>query len=53
MERLVNYKEWCEKCKYRNVEEDEDGIMPDPCNECLTIPVNEDSRKPIHYTEDK
>lgn len=53
MEHFVKYDKWCESCKYRDVCEDEDGIMPDPCNECLTAPVNEDSRKPTRYTKDE
>ena len=25
----------------------------DPCDECLNQPVNEDSRRPVNYKEDK
>jgi hypothetical protein len=46
MEKIVKYDEYCDKCKHKDIPEDED-----PCNECLTEPVNEDSRKPINYKE--
>lgn len=52
-QKFVEFWPYCQTCKHKDIEEDEDGIMPDPCNECLTTPVNENSHKPIRYTEDK
>ena len=52
-ERIVRFDIYCKKCKYKDVQDDEDGIMGDPCNECLADGVNEDSRKPTRYVEDK
>ena len=42
--REVNFKKYCEKCKYKNTKETDD-----PCNECLAQSFNIDSRKPIHF----
>lgn len=42
----VYFVEWCPKCKFEEVP----GI-DDPCNDCLTNAVNEDSHKPINYKE--
>lgn len=42
--REVNYHEYCDKCKYKDV----DDIM-DPCNECLGEPCNLNSEKPVYY----
>ena len=44
--KIVNFECWCPKCLYRKSPADED-----PCNECLTQPVNEDSTKPINFKE--
>ena len=46
MTHLVDYEKYCKTCKHRNLKETED-----PCNDCLTWPENEDSRKPILYEE--
>lgn len=40
----VYYCDYCDTCKHRDVEETEE-----PCNECLTTPVNLWSHKPIKY----
>lgn len=42
--KIVSYFDYCKDCKYQNKPESED-----PCNECLTSPVNESSRKPINF----
>lgn len=42
----VYFNEYCETCKYKDLEESEE-----PCNECLTNPVNEHSHKPVKYEE--
>lgn len=44
--KLVEFENWCPKCKHINVEETEE-----PCNECLTYPSAEDSHKPIKFEE--
>ena len=42
----VYFNEYCEKCKNKDVQEDKD-----PCNECLTNPVNVNSHKPVNFKE--
>ncbi len=43
-EKFVAFTYWCPRCKHRKTDETED-----PCNECLTSPVNQNSRKPIRF----
>ena len=48
---IDNYKEvrfdlYCKKCKHCNKKEDEE-----PCDECLSNPVNLYSHKPINFEE--
>lgn len=45
--KIVEFSEYCYKCKNKDVVETED-----PCNECLKTPVNEDSHKPINFEEE-
>lgn len=52
MDKFVRYDIYCKKCKYKDLKADEDGIMPEPCDECLLNPVNEDSQKPIKFTKE-
>ena len=47
-EHEVRFDIWCEKCKYKDKKENED-----PCWDCLTETVNQDSRKPVYFKEDK
>ena len=47
-EKIVDYKTYCKKCKFKNCK-DQDG--EEPCNECLNNPVNLNSKKPIKYEE--
>lgn len=42
----VYFDEYCSKCKNANVEESED-----PCWECLSNPVNENSHKPTMFQD--
>ena len=42
----VYFNEYCEMCKNKDVQEDKD-----PCNECLTNPVNVNSHKPVNFKE--
>lgn len=43
-EKEVYFHEYCQKCAYMSLEE-----AADPCNECLTQPINEDSHKPLYF----
>ena len=42
----VYFNEYCHKCKFKGTPETED-----PCNECLTEPVNEYSHKPVRFKD--
>lgn len=44
----VRYDIYCNKCKYKDLQENED-----PCWDCLTEPVNENSKKPVYFKEDE
>ena len=45
-EKFVNFRLYCPKCRFYELKEDEE-----PCNECLSYPVNVESEKPINYRE--
>lgn len=45
-DKIVEFWVWCKRCKHNAVPETED-----PCNECLTDSVNEDSHKPTKWEE--
>ena len=47
-EHEVRFDIYCEKCKYKDKAENED-----PCWDCLTETVNQDSRKPVYFKEDE
>ena len=42
----VYFNQYCKTCKYKNLKESEE-----PCDECLSNPINEYSHKPINYKE--
>lgn len=44
--KMVRFDEYCKKCVHAKVPE-----VEDPCNACLTQPVNENSVKPVNYIE--
>lgn len=44
--KIVRFEEYCKKCKYEKLKDEED-----PCNECLTSPVNLYSHKPVNFEE--
>lgn len=44
----VHYHAYCNRCKYRELKDDEE-----PCNECLSEPINLHSHKPIKWEESK
>ena len=47
-QKEVYFHEYCKTCQFADVKETEE-----PCNECLTNPVNDYSHKPVKYIEDK
>ena len=42
----VRFDIYCSKCKYKVLDEKQD-----PCNECLAMPMNEDTQKPVFFKE--
>ena len=44
--KIVTFYEYCEKCKHKKKQESEE-----PCNECLSNPVNAHSHKPLKFEE--
>ena len=42
----VYFDQYCKTCEYKNLKESEE-----PCDECLSNPINEYSHKPINYKE--
>lgn len=44
----VYFGEYCKKCLHKDVKEFED-----PCDECLTEPVNLYSHRPVNWEEKK
>lgn len=44
MDHIVDYHEWCDKCKFGKQDEDEY-----PCYECLLEPVKEDGKRPVYW----
>ena len=42
----VRFDQYCSSCEYRDMSEKDD-----PCDECLSEPVNLQSVKPIKYKE--
>ena len=45
---FVNFNKYCKKCKHYSVD---DIKGEEPCNECLSNPVNLNSKKPVKYEE--
>lgn len=44
--KIVDFYKYCKTCAFREVVESEE-----PCNECLTQPVNLYSHKPVKWKE--
>ena len=42
----VYFGQYCSLCKYKDCSEEND-----PCDECLSNPVNASSHKPVKYEE--
>lgn len=43
-QKEVNFEKYCKECKYEKTDE-----VKDPCNECLGVPMNLYSEKPINF----
>lgn len=43
-EKMVEFYKYCKKCKHEKLPDGEE-----PCNSCLTEPVNEDSVIPVKF----
>lgn len=52
-DKIVEFDKYCKTCKFCDLIEDENGAMPEPCNECLNNPVHEYSKKPVKYQPDE
>lgn len=46
MDKEVYFYEHCKTCKYQNKSETDE-----PCNDCLSNPINTDSHKPVNWEE--
>lgn len=44
--KIVDFKKYCETCKYKELKESESI-----CDECLSNPLNLYSEKPINWVE--
>ena len=44
--KMVYFKKYCPTCKYEEVPEEDD-----PCNECLSYPVNVHTDRPVKWEE--
>lgn len=42
--KIVDYKTYCDKCKYRDIPETDK-----PCSACLDCPAREGTKKPLKY----
>ena len=56
-QRIVNFDEWCNKCKRKDVSESpktaEESKEYEICNECLTVGARDDgSSRPINFEEE-
>lgn len=47
-DKIVDFKKYCETCKYKDLKE-----VEDPCNECLDNPTNVNTHKPMYYKEEE
>ena len=45
-EKFVDFDKYCRDCEHEALDSTED-----PCDECLSHPVNEYSHKPINFKE--
>ena len=49
-DKIVKFEDWCNSCKYFPCDP---GKNDNPCNNCLSIPVNVDSKRPIFWNGDE
>ncbi len=47
-DKIVEFEKYCKKCEFRYCPQD-----MEPCDECLSNPVNENSKKPIKFIKDE
>ena len=47
-EKMIFFEKWCTRCKHEATNENKE-----PCEECISSPVNENSRKPIKFEENE
>lgn len=47
-EMIVDYEKWCKLCKHEELSE-----YKMPCFECLDVPTNMNTTKPIRFEEKK
>lgn len=45
-EHIVEFDIYCPNCKFKDKED-----WKDPCHTCLSIPKNENSRKPLYFEQ--
>lgn len=45
-EKFVEFHEYCSKCKHKDK-----SSTVDPCDECLGVPVQFGTRKPVKFEE--
>lgn len=45
-QKIVDFNEYCSKCEYYKKKENEE-----PCDDCLSNPVNSYSHKPVDFKE--
>ena len=46
MDKIIRFDMYCGQCAYKDIS----GDM-EPCNECLTTPAREDSKKPVKFKD--
>ena len=44
--KIVEYDKFCQNCKYKKTTANDE-----PCEECLSNPVNINTHKPVNYEE--
>lgn len=49
IDKIIEFDKYCKTCIFKDVKDIEGE---DPCNDCLSNPVNTNSKKPINYKED-
>lgn len=47
-QKFVEFDKYCPTCKHKDLK-----CHEDPCDECLTNPVNTDTNQPVLYEENK